>query len=96
MDGATLATANADGWAGVEVAASQLDARLATNPDGEHIHLIPLAALFAGDFVVLDYRKNRAVPSVGVWDHEASSDFAPQVQAVAPTLTAFLALLRAD
>ncbi len=95
MDGATLANANADGWVDVEVVASQLDARLATNPEGEHMDLIPIAALFAGDFVVLDYRQIRTLPSVGVWDHEASIDFAPVVHTVAPTLATFLALLRA-
>lgn len=85
-----------NGWADVEVVASQLDSRLATDPNGENIDLIPIAALFAGDFVVLDYRTNRAVPSVAVWNHEASTDFAPVVQTVAPTVTAFLGLLHGD
>ena len=85
-----------NGWADLEVVASQLDTRLATDPDGENIDLIPIAALFAGDFVVLDYRANRAVPTVGVWNHEASTDFAPVVKTVAPTVTEFLGMLHAD
>ncbi|MFD1709557.1 SMI1/KNR4 family protein [Ottowia sp. GY511] len=85
-----------NGWADVEVVASQLDVRLATDPDAQNIDLIPIAALFAGDFVVLDYRANRAIPTVGVWNHEASTDFAPVVQTVAPTVTEFLGMLRAD
>jgi hypothetical protein len=82
------------GWADVEVVASQLDSRLATDPDGENIDLIPIAALFAGDFLVLDYSKGEP-PTIAVWNHEASTDFAPVVEAVAGDLASFLGSLQA-
>jgi len=79
-----------NGWADVEVVASQLDSRLASDLDGENIDLIPVAALFAGDFIVLDYRGNGAEPSVAVWDHEASDDFNPAVETVSASFAEFL------
>lgn len=91
-----LENAKADtknGWADVEVVASQLDSRLAFDEDGDNIDLIPVAALFAGDFVVLDYR-DRAKPAVAVWDHEASTDFAPVVKPISDSFSEFLDKLR--
>lgn len=82
------------GWADVAVVASQLDARLVSDENATGMDLIPIAAMFAGDFVVLDYRDNRAEPSVGIWDHEASDDFAPQVKTIAPTFSAFLSMMK--
>lgn len=82
------------GWLELEVVASQLDSRLADDPDGENINLIPIAALFAGNFVVLDYRASPTNPTIGFWDHEASEDFAPAVTTVAKTFDEFLSILR--
>ena len=82
------------GWLELEVVASQLDSRLSDDPDGENINLIPIAALFAGNFVVLDYRKGPSNPTVGFWDHEASDDFAPAVTTVAKSFSEFLSILR--
>lgn len=42
------------GWLDLEVVASQLDTRLTDNEEGENINLVPIAALLAGDFIVLD------------------------------------------
>lgn len=74
--------------------ASQLDSRLASDPDGDNIDLVPIAALFGGDFVVLDYRGAPDTPSVAIWDHESSTDFAPAVRTVSAGFTEFLAQLR--
>jgi SMI1-KNR4 cell-wall len=84
---------DADGWADVAVVATQLDARLATDEDATRLDLIPIAATFAGDFIVLDYRKNRENPSVALWDHELSDDMMPQTEALAPSFGAFLDML---
>lgn len=72
-----------NGWADMSVVVAQLDARIFTDPDTARLDLVPIAALFAGDFLVLDYRTNPQNPSVGVWDHEASEDFEPVVSPVA-------------
>lgn len=82
-----------NGWADMAVVTSQLDARIATDPDDTRIDVLPIAALFAGDFLVLDYREKRDDPPVGVWDHEASDDFAPVVTPVADNFAAFEKLI---
>lgn len=73
---------------------TQLDARLVSDENATGIDVIPIASMFAGDFVVLDYRANRAEPSVGIWDHEASDDFEPKVETIAPLFAALLAMMR--
>jgi len=82
------------GWLELEVVASQLDARLTDDPAGETITLIPIAALFAGDFLVLDYRAPSTEPTIGLRNHEQSEDFAPAVTPVARTFSEFLSMLR--
>jgi len=82
------------GWLDLEVVASQIDSRLTDDEDGETINLVPIAALLAGDFIVLDYREGPENPTVGFWDHEASEEFAPAVTTVAQTFNEFLSNLR--
>lgn len=80
----------------IGVVMTQLGARLCDDEDwigGSQI--VPIAALFAGDFVCLDYRGDRANPSVAVWDHERSKDFKPHLETVAPSFDAFLQMLHA-
>ena len=82
-----------DGWADVAVVATQLDARLVVDEDSTQLDLIPIAALFAGDFLVLDYRESGAAPKVALWDHEASDDFQPETIPVAESFEKFMAML---
>lgn len=77
----------------LSVVTSQLDARLADGSSDFALQLIPIAELFAGDFLVLDYRANKDSPRVAIWDHEASKDFAPVTHPVCATFSAFLRLL---
>lgn len=82
------------GWADVAVVASQLDARLAASPDSAGFDLIPVAALFGGDFLVLDYRTaQQARPAVAIWYHETSDEFAPDTRPVADSFAEFLTAL---
>ena len=82
---------NPQGWADVAVVASQLDARLAASPDSAGFDLIPVAALFGGDFLVLDYRAGQqAAPSVAIWYHETSDEFAPDTKPVAASFAEFI------
>ena len=85
--------ADPDGWADVAVVVTQLDARLVEDEDKLGVPLVPIASLFAGDFLVLDYRRGATEPSVARWDHEASVDLAPVADEVAPSFAAFLKLL---
>lgn len=79
------------GWADIAVVASQLDARLAPSEDSRGFELVPFAALFGGDFLVLDYRGERREPAVSIWYHETSEEFAPDVRRVAESFDEFLA-----
>jgi SMI1-KNR4 cell-wall len=82
-----------DGWADVAVVATQLDLRLVVDEDTTQLDLVPIAALFAGDFLVLDYRESRRAPKVALWDHEASDDFNPQTVPVADSFERFIKML---
>jgi hypothetical protein len=82
-----------NGWADVSVVDTQIGDRLATDGDSTGLELIPIAALFAGDFLVLDYRQNKDEPSVGIWDHEQSEYLNPHVETIAPSFAAFLKML---
>ena len=69
----------------IAVVLTQVDTRLTDNPKLVGDEMIPIVELFAGDLVCLDYRKSKEEPSVCVWDHEASEDFAPVTYHVADT-----------
>lgn len=79
-----------DGWADVAVVATQLDLRLAIDENSTRLDIVPIAAVFAGDFIVLDYRKDRDNPGVALWDHELSDDFSPKTEFLASSFAEFL------
>ena len=78
----------------IPVVLTQVDTYLTDNPDLVGDEMIPIAELFAGDLVCLDYRENKEEPSVCVWDHEASDEFDPVTYHVADTFPEFIAMLR--
>lgn len=71
------------GWADVAVVVTQLDERLVEDGDKLGYPIVPIAALFAGDFLVLDYRADAARPTVARWDHEASDELSPVTEPIA-------------
>ena len=75
------------------VVMTQLGARLSYYPDELGDELIPIASLFAGNFVCFDYRKSKTDPCVCIWDHEESDDFAPVTYYVANSFEAFIDML---
>ncbi len=83
-----------DGAYDINVVVTQIGERLTADADEVGCKLIPVAALFAGDFLCLDFRANASQPEVVVWDHERSDEFAPSVMPVAKSFTDFLQLLR--
>ena len=78
----------------IGVVLSQVDTYLTDNPDLVGDEMIPIAELFAGDLVCLDYRENKENPSVCVWDHEESDEFDLVTYHVADTFPEFIAMLR--
>ena len=65
----------------ISVVVTQLDERIVDDEDTLGIKIIPFAALFAGDFLCLDYREKEN-PTVVVWDHEQSDELKPYVEEV--------------
>ena len=83
-----------NGWRDITVVVSQLDERLIDDEDLVGINVLPIAALFGGDFVCLDYRSTADDPVVAVWDHELSDEFSPHLEFLAESFTEFTTLLR--
>lgn len=76
----------------VEVVMAQLDDRIADDEDSSGWPIIPIAALFGGDMVCLDFRESKN-PSVVVWFHEESEELNPVTTKVADSFTEFLSIL---
>mgnify|MGYP002513494931 CR=1 FL=1 len=66
-----------EGWYDISVVESQIGERLTDNGDLIGVEVLPIAELFAGDYVCLDYRKNKEAPCVCIWSNDESGDFDP-------------------
>lgn len=82
-----------DGIYDIGVVLTMLEERLTSNEDLIGADLLPIAELFAGDYLCLDFRKSRIEPSVCVWYHEESGDFDPVTKKVADSFNEFLGML---
>jgi len=80
----------------LEVIASQLDWALSEDEESESLDLIPIASAFAGNYVMLDYRRNEHDPEVVYWDHEKSTEFMPVTYEIARSFSEFLELLQSN
>lgn len=78
----------------IDVVMSQLDERLFVHEDILGFELVPIAALFGGDFVCLNYVEDSENPSICIWYHEESYELEPSVEFVANNFTEFLAMLQ--
>lgn len=77
----------------IAVVLSQIDTRLTDNSDLIEDELIPIASLFAGDYICLDFKDNNENPSICIWSHEESEEFAPVIYKVANTFLDFIEML---
>jgi hypothetical protein len=82
-----------DEYYDIGVVRTQLEERIVFDEDLIGTELLPIAALFAGDFVCLDYRDNPKEPIVCVWDQEESSDLNPVTKKISSTFEDFLNIL---
>lgn len=71
---------------------TQLDCRIIDDENLIGMNIIPIATLFAGDFICLDYRKNDN-QCVVVWNHEDSDDFEPVTEKIADNVNEFFCML---
>ena len=85
---------NSIGMYDIDVVMSQLDERLFVHEDILGFELIPIAALYGGDFLCLNYVENTANPSICIWYHEESYELEPAVEFVANNFTEFLVMLQ--
>ncbi|WP_240616064.1 SMI1/KNR4 family protein [Listeria kieliensis] len=77
-------------WSEIGVVLTELDERLVDDEDLIGMNIIPIAILFAGDFICLDFREDRELPSVCVWLHEESDEFMPVVEKISSDFVDFL------
>ena len=77
----------------IGVVSTQLEGRIVFDEDYVGMQLIPIAALFGGDFVCLNYAKEAEHPSICIWYHEESYELEPVIEFVANNFTEFLAML---
>lgn len=82
-----------DEYYDIGVVRTQLDERIVFDENLVGTELLPIAVLFAGDFVCLDYRNNVEEPIVCVWNHEESSDLNPITYIVSNSFEEFLNML---
>lgn len=78
-----------NGWYDIEVTITQIGDRLTDNEDLVGMNVVPIAALFSGDFICLDFRETEE-PTVVIWFHEESEEFSPVTQKVATNILEFL------
>ncbi len=78
----------------IDVVLTQVDERIVA--DGEQLgySIIPVAALYGGDFLCYDYRENSEKPELCVWDHEESDEFEPVTYYVCEDWEELQAMLR--
>ena len=78
----------------IGVVSTQLEGRIVFDEDYVGMQLIPIAALFGGDFVCLNYIEDPENPSMCIWYHEESYELEPAIEFVADSFTEFLAMLQ--
>lgn len=81
------------GWYDIGVVESQIGERLTNNEDLIGIEVLPIAELFAGDYLCLDFREDKNMPRVCIWSHEESREYEPMIYCVADSFTEFLTKL---
>ena len=81
------------GYHDIDVVDTQIGERLTANGDLVGAEVLPIGALFAGDYLCLDFREDKNNPSVCVWSHEESGPLDPTTYRVADSFTDFINML---
>ena len=77
----------------IGVVSTQLEGRIVFDEDYVGMQLIPIVALYGGDFLCLNYVKDTEKPSICIWYHEESYELEPAVEFVANSFSEFLDML---
>ena len=78
----------------IGVVSTQLEGRIVFDEDNVGMQLIPIAALYGGDFLCLNYVEDSEKPSICIWYHEESYELEPAIEFLANNFTEFLAMLQ--
>lgn len=68
---------NAYGSYDIDVVLTQIEDRLTDNEDLIGCELLPIAQLFAGDYLCINFNNGNIEPSICVWSHEESGELEP-------------------
>ena len=77
----------------IGVVSTQLEGRIVFDEDNVGMQLIPIAALYGGDFLWLNYVEDPDNPNICIWYHEESYELEPAIEFLANNFTEFLAML---
>ena len=77
----------------IGVVSTQLEGRIVFDEDYVGMQLIPIAALYGGDFLCLNYVEDTDNPSICIWYHEESYELEPAIEFLANNFTEFLDML---
>ena len=77
----------------IGVVEGEIGEMLTDNEDLIGIEVLPIAELYGGDMVCLDFRKNPEAPTVCIWNSEESDEFEPVTYEVAKSFTEFCNML---
>ena len=78
----------------IAVVMTQIESRLAEDPEQIGINLIPIAACFSGDFICLDFRNSKSEPSVCIWYHDNSDEFKPATKTIFDKYNEFIEYIK--
>ena len=78
----------------IGVVSTQLEGRIVFDEDNFGMQLIPIAALYGGDFLCLNYVEDSENPNICIWYHEESYELEPAIEFLANNFTEFLAMLQ--
>lgn len=77
----------------ISVVLTQIELRLTDNMDLLGVEKLPIASLFGGDMLCLDFKKSADTPSVCIWYHDESGEFDPVTRHVADNYKCFVDML---
>ena len=78
----------------IGVVSTQLEGRIVFDEDNVGMQLIPIEALYGGDFLCLNYVEDSENPNICIWYHEESYELEPAIEFLANNFTEFLAMLQ--
>lgn len=73
---------------------TMIEDRLLDDDDLYGYNVIPIAVLFAGDFLCLDFRESEEKPKTIVWSHEESDELEPVFYHVANSFAEFMEIMK--